>query len=258
MKEKLRRSRRFGLFLAVAATALIVAAPAGALAAAEESKDSSTAGGAAAESPSGQAESHTESAPPTEAEAPSTGWVPQGEGSETSNDGTSGARRGSSLGSGGGSSANSADEEPSQTTGSSGYHEEPTSSSGYYESPESSTRPAAPEPASAPRAPSGGGSTEPPAPTKAPTGNRASMAVGTAVTVARSESLPVADAADVSAAIAPSANPRAATAPGIGALKMLALIVCGFILVYAGARLLLGPVEPGMPAFLRAGARRLR
>jgi hypothetical protein len=258
MKEKLRRSRRFGLFLAAAATALIAAAPAGALAAAEESKDSSAPGGAAAESPGGQTESHSESAPPAEAAPPSTGWVPQSESTETSSDGATGARRGSSLGSGGGSNAKSTGEESPQTSGSSGYDEQPTSSSGYYEQPRSSTPPATAEPASKPQVSSGGGSTEPSAP-KAPTGNRVSMAVGAAAAVARSESLPVADTGDLAAAaIAPLANPHDQTAPGIGTLKMLLLIVCGFILVYSGGRLLLGPVEPGMPAFLRAGVRRLR
>lgn len=258
MKKKLRRSRRFELFIAAAAATLIAAAPAGALAAGEESKDSSASAEATAESPGGQTESHSESASSTETAPASTGWVPQGDGTETSSDGTTGARRGSSLGSGGGSNAKSTGEESPQSTGSSGYDEQPTGSSGYYEHSEPSTPPTTVEPASTLQASSGGGSTEPSAP-KAPTRNRADVDVGAALAVARSESLPVADTGDApAAAIAPAATPRDQTAPGIGTLKLLVLIVGGFILLYAGGQLLLGPVAPEVPTFLRSGVRRLR
>ena len=255
MKEKLRRSRRFELVIAATVTALIAAAPAAALAAGE----SSASGEAAAESPSGQTESHSESTPSTETTSPSSGWVPQGEGTEASGHEATGARRGSSLGSSGsGSNSGSTSEEPSQTTGSSGYDEQPTSSSGYYEHPESSTPPAAPEPPSTPQVSSGGASTEPSAP-KAPARNRGSAAVGAALAVARSESPPIADIGDAPAAtIARLASSHDQAAPGIGTLQLLFLIVCGFILLYAGGRLVLGPVEPEIPSFLRSGARRLR
>lgn len=256
MKEKLRRSRRFGLFIAAAATALIAVAPA----AGEESKGSSAPGGATAESPSGQTESHSESAPPAEAAPPSTGWVPQGEDTETSSEGDTGARRGSSLGSGGGgSNAQSTSEESSQTPSSSGYYEEPTSSSGYSEPSASSTPPAVAEPASTPQVSTGGGSAEPTSTSNVHARSRDSAAVGAASAVARSEPVPVAAAGDApEATTTPPASPHSQAASGIGALKLLVLIVGGFILLYAGGQLLLGPVAPEMPAFLRLGVRRLR
>jgi hypothetical protein len=243
--RKLRRRRCLELFIVVAAMALVAVIPAaGALAAGEES-GGSTVGETGSESSSGS----TGSAPPAAEEASSTatppastGWVPQGEGTEASSHEAS-TRHGSSLGSGAspkqagsaGEQAGSAGEESSYSGGSSGYY-----------APESPTPSTSEEPASKPRAVSPVDHPVEPQPAVEPTsGEGGHAAVGVATPVA----LPVSpQAADAS-----SAPPAAAVvgvhdrvASGSGGLPLPILLVGLLILVYAGARLLLGPVEPDL------------
>lgn len=235
--RKLRRCRCLELSMVVAAMALVAVSPAGALAAGEES-GGSTVGETGTESSSGS----TESAPPaTSEEAPSTatapastGWVPQGEGTEAFSHDAASTRRGSSLGSGAGPKrAGSTSEEPSYSGGSSGYSE-----------PESSTPSTFEEPASKSRTVSPGGSVEPQTAEATP-GKGGRAAVGVATPVALSDSPRVADTSSAPPAAA-MVSTRARVASGSGGLPLPILIVGGLILVYAGGRLLLGPVEPDL------------
>jgi hypothetical protein len=240
--RKLRRRRCLEFFIVVAAMALIAVAPAGALAAGEESGGGSTVGETGTESSGGS----TGSAPPAASEGAtppaSTGWVPQGEGTEASSHEAASTRRGSSLGSGaspkqGGSTgeqAGSTGEESSYSGGSSGYHE-----------PESSTRSTVEESASKPQAASPVNPVEPQVAAEPIPAEGGHAAVGVATPVA----LPVSpQAADTSsappAALVVSTPDRVAS--GSGGLPLPILIVGLLILIYAGARLLLGPVEPDL------------
>jgi hypothetical protein len=227
------------------ALASIAAVPAGALAAGEESAGGGSTGGeTGTESSTGS----TESAPPASSEGssppaaapPSSGWVPQGGDTEASKPGAS-ARRGSSLGSGANpKQAAPADEQPSYS-GDSG---------GGYSEPESSTLPAHEESASRPRAVSQPDSVESRATaTASHEGDRAD--IGSATPVASPESPHVAGASAASPAEVVASNVRQRSTPDSGDPPLPILIVGGLILLYTGARLLLGPVEP--PDFFSSG-----
>jgi hypothetical protein len=203
-----------------AAMALIALAPAGALAV-DGSGSRSASAEIVAESPSGPTEpaspATTEAAPPVVSAPASTGWVPQGTGTEASSDGSAPTRRGTSLGSGAGPTpVRSSAEEPLPTT----------SSSGYYE-PESSTQPAFEAPVSPARAKSAIGSVEAPPAPPATSGDRVG-AVGAATRVALPESPLSGDAASAppaSAAVALGASPRDQAYSGSGGLSSLALLI---------------------------------
>lgn len=227
--------------MVVAAMALVAVAPAGALAAGEESGGSAV-GETGTESSSGS----TGSAPPAASEGAtppaSTGWVPQGEGTEASSHEAASTRRGSSLGSGaspkqGGSTgeqAGSTSEESSYSGGSSGYHE-----------PESSTPSTVEEPASKPRAVSPVDPVEPQVAAEPTPAEGGHAAVGVATPVA----LPVSPQATDTSSAPPAAlvvSTPDRVASGSGGLPLPILIVGLLILIYAGARLLLGPVEPDL------------
>ena len=98
----------------------------------------------------------------------------------------------------------------------------------------------------------------PPAP-KADTGEPLLAAVSAATPVTRFNPLQgVSRSHALSAVAAPVANPSDQGSSGFGTLRLLAVIVGGLFLVYAGVRLVLGPVEPDMPGLLRFGTRRYR
>ncbi len=225
--------------------ALVAAAPAGALAAGEESSGS-TAGETGTESAGGSTEpaptATSEEASPAATAPASAGWVPQGAGTETSGHEAAPTRHGSSLGIGASSNqAKPKSEESSYSGGSS--HSYSGGSSGYYES-ESSTPSIVEEPASKPQAVSPVDSVDSQtAETTPDKGGRA--AVGAAVSVA----LPEPQAASPSSIPPPAAlvaSTRDRAASGSGGLPLPVLIVSLLILVYAGWRLLLGPVEPDL------------
>jgi hypothetical protein len=99
---------------------------------------------------------------------------------------------------------------------------------------------------------------EPPAP-RADTGEALIAAVSAATPVTRFDPIEgVSRSHALSAVAAPVANPSDQGASGFGTLRLLAVIVGGLFLVYAGVRLVLGPVEPDMPGLLRFGTRRYR
>lgn len=249
--RKLRRYRFQEFLIAAAATVLIVGAPAGAQAAAEES-GGSTPEEAVTESPNSPTEQAGPEATAPAAPAPaSTGWIPQGTATDASGSGAAPTSRGSSLGSGGGTKQDgSTGEAPSRSAA-------PTGSSHYYE-PESSTPSTFEEPASAPQARSGTTPVERPA-AEADTRKAVHAAIGAATPLARSESSQGASISySLPVAAAPVANPRDQGAPGFGTLRLLVVIAGGFVLVYAGGRLVLGPVEPDIPGLVRFGARRFR
>lgn len=212
--------------------ALVAAPPAGALAA----SGGSVPGETATESPG----STTEPASPPA----STGWTPTGTATGASSDGATSIRRGSSLGSGGGSKQTGATGEekvgasggePSNTAGSGGYHEPESSTASTFEGPAS-----APQVRSTPH--TGGASdsvarpaTAPPSATSAKTSK---AAVGTATPVALPESpqghtvssTPGTETASLT-------DPRDQTTSGFGALPLLVVIVLGLILVFVVGRL---------------------
>lgn len=225
--------------------ALVAMAPADALAGGEESSGGSTGGGAGSESSSGS----TGSAPPAASEESSTatppastGWVPQGEGTEASSHEAASTRRGSSLGSGaspkqpGSTSeqAESTSEEPSSSEGSSGYYE-----------PESSTPSSFEEPASKPRAPNPVAPAEPQPVAEPSHGEGGHVALGASTPVALPDSPRVADSGSASP-LASVVGAHDRVTSGSSGLPLPILIVSLLILVYAGARLLLGPVEPDL------------
>lgn len=223
--------------------ALVAVMPAaGALAAGEES-GGSTVGETGTESSSGS----TGSAPPAASEEsstatppPSTGWVPQGESTEASSHEAASTRHGSSLGSG--ASPKHAESTSEQTV--SDAPSSSGSSSGYYE-PESSTPSTAEEPASRPKAVSPVDPVEPQPAAKPTHGAGGHAAVKVAVPVAVSDSPKVADVSSAPAAAA-VVGVHDQVASGSGGLPLPVLLVGLLILVYAGARLLLGPVEPDL------------
>lgn len=215
--SRLCRSCCLSFSMVAAAAVLVAAAPANALA--EET---------VTESPSG-APAVPETAPPP----PSTGWVPQGSGTEASSGGPAPTRRGSSLGSGGvPDPPRSTAEAPSETSGSSGYYES--------ESPTPSTFE---EPTRTPPVGSVTGSVEPPAP-KATAANVGVAAVGAATIVALPES-----PRGGNTSAAPTAKPASLTtesdqvSSGSGALLWLIAFAFGLLGVYAAWRLF----DPGEP-----------
>jgi hypothetical protein len=219
MKRKLFRRRCLALAMVAAALALVAGLPTGALAAGDESTGSSTTGESLA--------APATSSPAVTAPA-SSGWTSQGAGTGTSSETSAPLRRGSSVGSDGVPSqstapSESAGEGPSYTTASSGYTE-----------PESSTPSTVAEPASAPRAGSGGGSVGPPPPT---TGKAVRVAVGAAAPVTLPESPPrrVNLALPVTAAASPDSGDRGGS--GSYVLPVLVVLVLGLILGFACVRL---------------------
>lgn len=198
---------------AAIALALICALPAGAL----------------AETPP-----ESEPSPPAEASPPtSPGWVPPSETAEDTGSSTAPIRRGSSLGSGGGPSQPApADQEPAPS-------EEPApapASSGTYK-PEAPSQSIDQEPASAP---------EPlePAPAVDPEPRVAKpdpVALGAAVAVARASEPESPSVAPVQAKPVADLSEQAAAGPS--GLLWPVVIVGILLLLYVGARLLLGPVE---------------
>lgn len=243
--RKLRRRRCLQLFMVVAAMAVVAVAPAGARAG-EESSGGSTGGEAGTESSSGSTGSAPpaapEEAPSTTTPPPSTGWVPQGTGNEASSDEAASTRRGSSLGSGASSKqSGSTSEQAGSTSEGSSYS---GSSSGYYE-PEPSTPSTSEEPASRPHAASPVDPVKPqPVAEPNPAGG-GHAAVGVATPVTLPVSPQVADASTASLAASVEGT-RDRVASGSGSLPLPVLIVGLLILVYAGVRLLLGPVEPDL------------
>ncbi|HEX7278765.1 MAG TPA: hypothetical protein VF255_03975 [Solirubrobacterales bacterium] len=182
-------------------------------------------------------------APASEAPPPSTGWVPQTPAAEGGDEAPASAQQGSSLGSGGRSSPAPPPSEPPPAPAPS---PAPAPADSYYE-PETSTPPATEESTSAIEA------APAPAPAPAPEPvakekpeNTVPPALGGADAVAR----PTAGVAGELAASAAAAEEVASTVTEDSGLPWLALILCGLVLLYAGVRLLLGPVEP---EFFRSG-----
>jgi hypothetical protein len=211
------------LYLIALVMVLLSVAPAGALAAEEPAA-------VPPEAPAPEAD------PP-----PSTGWVPQDAAAEGGGSANAPAQRGSSLGSGGSSNpAPSASEppappEPPQPVA------PPVSS---YE-PETPTPAAGEEAAIAPEAE--------PAPLPAPepvTKAEPEKAVPPAIEGADLVARPTSEGADESAASAAVKKVASTVSEDSGGLPWLALVLCGLVLLYAGVRLLLGPVEP---EFFRSG-----
>jgi hypothetical protein len=212
--KKLRRPRRLALFTVLAAMGSLSVAPAGALA------ESAT------ESPGA-----TVPAPPAEGTSPpAPGWVPQGEAAEDTGSAAAPTQRGSSLGSGTGSTQADSPEQPAPSEPPPAPTPVPSGSYGPEEAPSPSTYE---EPASAPRAVTAP-NPEPPAPEPAAVALGAADAVAKAVS--RDASLPVA-----ARPVADTTSGQAAA--GSGGLLWPILIVGILILLYAGARVLLGPVE---------------
>jgi hypothetical protein len=213
--------RRLPPSLVALVIVLLAAAPAGALAAEE-------APGAPAE------------APASEAPPPSGGWVPQTPAAEGGGDAPASAQPGSSLGSGGRSNSAPSTSEPSPSPEPSPppapvetYEPEPSASA---TEESTGTSEAAPEPAPA----------QPPV-AKAKPDPGVPPAVGAADLVARPTSSGEAKGDPEASAAAQVAS---TVTKDSGGLPWLALILCGLVLLYAGLRLLLGPVEP---EFFRSG-----
>lgn len=229
-----------------AAMALIAAAPAGALAAGEESASSAPVG-TVTESPGGSTEPAAPAPSPSGPAPASTGWVPGAASTETSSKGAESTQRGSSLGSGVGSSqagsAGSTSKDPPRTIRSSGSYEPESSvpSTSTFEAPTSTS-----DAGSAPEVVSGAGAAVKPPPPEHHASKDLSAAVGDATLVALSKSPQGGDASPaLPAAVAPLANRGDQTASGSGPLSLLALIVFGLIVLYAGGRLVMGgPFEP--------------
>ena len=181
----------------------------------------------------------TEPAPTAESPPPSTGWVPQGAGSEGSSGGAA-PQQGSSLGSGGSSDSSSNEEAAtSNPPAPSAPPPEPAPSSSYEteapvepapQEPEAVSTPA-PEPEASPKpAPA------PPAPADPPAKHSGAGTKLQGSGGVKGVSTSSADASSV-------AGTAARVAPDSSGLPWLALIVFGLILVVAGARLVFGPFE---------------
>lgn len=176
----------------------------------------------------------TEPVPTTETPPASTGWVPQGGASEGTGGGASGAQQGSSLGSGSSPSTPAPEPAPAPSP--------PPVSTAPPPAPEPSTsyeaeapaEAAAPEPALAPEPEPAPAKPEPePSP---PVDAHVALGSADAVLVGSGEVKGVSMSSASTATTAP-------VAPESGGLPWLALIVFGLILVVAGARLVLGPIE---------------
>jgi hypothetical protein len=242
--EKSQPRRCLELAIAATAVVMIAAAPAAAQAAGEGSADRATPE-TVTEPPSGPAESPAPEAPTPPPTAPaSSGWIPQGSGSTTSGNSAAPTQRGSSLGSGGAPNVpEPAAEEPSvvrESTGSSSYHQSESSTSS---SPSTRSAPSTVEdPASTRQAGSRIGSVQP-SPERTTHRGVAGLAAASPVSVP--ESAPVANVGFAPLAqVEPLASPSDPAGSGPGALLWLGLIVAGLIGVYAGGRVVLGPVEP--------------
>jgi hypothetical protein len=214
--KKLRLPRRLAFFPVAVAMAALLAGPASALA--ETGTES-----AGAPEPSPPAEGSTPPVP---------GWVPQDEAAEDTADAVAPTRRGSALGSGGGSTQQPATEEPPATV------EQPVptpAASDSYE-PEASSPAAIEEPEGTPQA---APAVDPEPQAEAP----ANLAVGSADPIARAASPQVSAGFVPSVEARPVGNTTGQAAAGASGLLWPALIVGLMIFLYAGARLLLGPVE---------------
>jgi len=219
--SKLHRRGYLAISTIAAASALLVVAPAGA-SAAEEPADGSTSGETVAE-PSGDS---TQPAAPAGTE-----WTPQGGEGGKSGGGSPPLEHGSSVGSGAVTGkAGSGSEQPSNTPDSSGSYE-----------PEPSTPSTVDEPASTPRAGSGGGghSVQPTATaTPAKASRPVDMAVGAATSLGRSASPQgdgIGSAPPAAVASFGDSGDRASTSSY--ALPLLVIVVLGLILGFAGVRL---------------------
>lgn len=234
--SKLHRRGYLAISTIAVALALLVVAPAGASAAGEPG-GGSVSGETAAEPPGGS----TQPAAPAGTE-----WTPQGGEGEAAGDGSPPLEHGSSVGSGAVTGkTGSASEEPSRTPESSGSYE-----------PEPAIPATVDEPASTPQAGSGGEprsvqsqATATPAKASKPV----DVAVGGATSLGHSAS-PQGD--DVSSA--PSVAPVASLADSGDssstnpfALSLLALIVLGLILGFAGVRLKRHRRRKGLEALWR-------
>jgi hypothetical protein len=221
--SKLFRRSGFVLSMTAVALVLLVGVPAGASAAAEEPSGGSTSAGAVVE-PSG------DSAPPA-----STEWSPQGSSGGAASGGAAPLQHGSSVGSG----------VVTGTTGSVGSDAEappstPDSSASYQ--PEPSVPATVEEPASTPRAESAAYSVQPreteteTAPAARPS-RAVDVAIGEATSLGHSAS-----AQDSGISSVPPAAAASFTDSGDGAstssyaLPLLAIIVLGLILGFAGVR----------------------
>ena len=179
-------------------------------------------------------------APASEAPPPSGGWVPQDPAPEGGGDAPAPAQQGSSLGSGERSSPAPSTSDPAPEPSSpppapvETYEREPSATV----TEESRSTPApAPEPAPAP-----------PPVAKVEPDPGVPPAVGAAHLVARPASS--GEAEDDSATSAAAEQVAGTVNEDSGGLPWLALILCGLVLLYAGMRVLLGPVEP---EFFRSG-----
>lgn len=219
--SKLHRRGYLAISTIAAASALLVVAPVGA-SAAEEPGDGSTSGETVVE-PSGNS---------TQPAAPSgTEWTPQGAEGGTSSGGSPPLEHGSSVGSGAVTGKAGSDSEESSNT---------PDSSGSYE-PEPSIPSTVDEPASTPRAGSGGGvhSVQPRATaTPARASRPVDVAVGAAISLGHSASPQgggISSAPPAAAASFTDSDDRASTSSY--ALPLLVIIVLGLILGFAGVRL---------------------
>jgi hypothetical protein len=223
---RLRRHRCIELSIVVAALFLVGAPPAWALGTGEESGGVPTPGETATEPPGGTTE-------PAPASPGSTGWTPVGDGTGASSDGASSIQRGSSLGSGGGSEQTRSTGGGSEPVRSSGEEPSYAGSADDYES-ESSTPSTFEQADDTAHAQSTPGAVAPsPAIDKA-----VDVALGAATPVVRPKPHQggnVSPAAPVPAA--PSSDSRDPASSGSNALLLLAAIVLGLSLVYAGWRL---------------------
>jgi hypothetical protein len=214
--------RAHPLYSTALVTVLLALAPAGAL---------------AAEEPAVPPEAPAPEATP----APSTGWVPQEPAAEGAGSGNAPTQRGSSLGSGGSSNPAPSTSEPTPAPEPPAPAPAPAAS---YE-PESSAPPVREESTSAPEAePAPAPAPEPVAKTEPK--NFPPPALGSADAVER----PTSGVAGEFAASAAVEQVASTVTEDSGGLPWLALILCGLVLIYAGARVLLGPVEP---EFFRSG-----
>jgi hypothetical protein len=165
----------------------------------------------------------------------STGWVPQGSGSESSGAGSTGVRHGSSLGRG-------ASPNQTQPASQEASYAPPPASSSELESP----APASEEPASA-VSPASGTSVVKESVITPPVVKPAPVGLGAATQVSAAESTPVAEASakpsnPLPVKLVAASHDQASS--GSTVLPLFAMIVCGLILVCAGTKLVLGPVEP--------------
>lgn len=172
--------------------------------------------------------------PTTETPPPSTGWVPQGGASEGSSGGSSGAQQGSSLGSGS-SPSKPVPEPPSPSPPPVATAPPPAPEPSPSYEDEAPVETIAPEPVTTP-APEPEPAPAKPDPKPSPPVD-AHVAVGSADAVLVGSG----DVKGISASSA--ASTTAPVTPESGGLPWLALIIFGLILVVAGARLVLGPIE---------------